>query len=249
MVRRRPHRSPSCAPSARSSGCRRCDRRTRASTGASRCRRSPRSSTCARGCPAELGRAIGVYPETKNPGYFADRGIPLEPALVDALRGAGLDRPGRAGVRPVLRRREPAGAALGAAGARWCTSSTTTRRTSSRPSTSPLIAGYADAVGVHKNLVIPRIAGGRPGRSRPARRRRARRGARRARLHVPRRERLPAHGPAPRPGRRRPRRRPRRVRRLPRSGRGRAVRRPPGHRRRRPRPRGRPGCQTMRRSS
>jgi glycerophosphoryl diester phosphodiesterase len=43
---------------------------------------------------AELGRAIGVYPETKSPGYFADRGLPLEPALVDALRGAGLDHPG-----------------------------------------------------------------------------------------------------------------------------------------------------------
>ena len=26
---------------------------------------------------AELGRAIGVYPETKNPGYFADHGVPL----------------------------------------------------------------------------------------------------------------------------------------------------------------------------
>jgi glycerophosphoryl diester phosphodiesterase len=37
---------------------------------------------------AELGRAIGVYPETKNPGYFAARGVPLEPALVATLGGA-----------------------------------------------------------------------------------------------------------------------------------------------------------------
>ena len=42
----------------------------------------------------ELGRTIGVYPETKNPGYFTDRGVPLEPALADALRDAGLDHPG-----------------------------------------------------------------------------------------------------------------------------------------------------------
>src|SRR4029079_3926928 len=42
---------------------------------------------------AELGRSIGVYPETKNPRYFADRGVALEPTLVDALRGAGLHPP------------------------------------------------------------------------------------------------------------------------------------------------------------
>lgn len=40
----------------------------------------------------ELGREIGVYPETKHPTYFAARGVPLEPALVDALNGAGLNR-------------------------------------------------------------------------------------------------------------------------------------------------------------
>ena len=62
--------------------------------GTSRCRPSPRSSTFGRGCPPSSAAPIGVYPETKNPGYFADRGVPLEPALVDALRGAGLDHPG-----------------------------------------------------------------------------------------------------------------------------------------------------------
>ncbi|MFR9804876.1 glycerophosphodiester phosphodiesterase [Pseudonocardia sp. RS010] len=41
---------------------------------------------------AELGREIGVYPETKNPTYFAGRGLPCEPALVAALRAHGLDR-------------------------------------------------------------------------------------------------------------------------------------------------------------
>ena len=40
----------------------------------------------------ELGREIGVYPETKNPGYFAGIGLPLEPPLVAALQEAELDR-------------------------------------------------------------------------------------------------------------------------------------------------------------
>nr|WP_228275302.1 glycerophosphodiester phosphodiesterase [Sphingosinithalassobacter tenebrarum] len=40
---------------------------------------------------AELGRVIGVYPETKHPGYFASIGLPLEPALLAALREAGWD--------------------------------------------------------------------------------------------------------------------------------------------------------------
>jgi glycerophosphoryl diester phosphodiesterase len=41
----------------------------------------------------ELGRAIGVYPETKHPSYHAGLGLPLEPELVRQLRAAGLDRP------------------------------------------------------------------------------------------------------------------------------------------------------------
>ncbi len=84
----------------------------------------------------ELGRTIGVYPETKNPGYFTDRGVPLEPALADALRDAGLDHPGApvfvqsfdAASLHVLRTELPVG---------LCTSSTATHRTSWRPSTSP----------------------------------------------------------------------------------------------------------------
>ncbi|WP_214367427.1 glycerophosphodiester phosphodiesterase [Pseudonocardia sp. H11422] len=41
----------------------------------------------------ELGREIGVYPETKNPSYFASIGHPLEPALVEEIERAGLNRP------------------------------------------------------------------------------------------------------------------------------------------------------------
>lgn len=44
----------------------------------------------------ELGRTIGVYPETKNPSYHASIGLALEPPLVRQLRAAGLDRPNAA---------------------------------------------------------------------------------------------------------------------------------------------------------
>jgi glycerophosphoryl diester phosphodiesterase len=40
----------------------------------------------------ELGREIGVYPETKHPTYFRSIGLDLEPPLVRALRENGLDR-------------------------------------------------------------------------------------------------------------------------------------------------------------
>jgi glycerophosphoryl diester phosphodiesterase len=107
---------------------------------------------------ARLGRSIGVYPETKNPGYFAARGLPLEPALVDALRGAELDHPGA----PVFVQSFDA-------------DSLRSVRSTLRvplvqlvadvpelvtPTGLETIADYADAVGVAKNLVIPRTAAG-----------------------------------------------------------------------------------------
>jgi glycerophosphoryl diester phosphodiesterase len=42
----------------------------------------------------ELGRPIGVYPETKHPSYFRSLGLPLEPALAAALAAHGLDHRG-----------------------------------------------------------------------------------------------------------------------------------------------------------
>lgn len=42
---------------------------------------------------AELGREVGVYPETKHPTYFRGLGLPLDEPLVAALEGAGLNRP------------------------------------------------------------------------------------------------------------------------------------------------------------
>lgn len=43
---------------------------------------------------AELGRPIGVAPETKHPSHFARLGLALEPALVAALDRNGLNRAG-----------------------------------------------------------------------------------------------------------------------------------------------------------
>jgi glycerophosphoryl diester phosphodiesterase len=40
----------------------------------------------------ELGREIGIYPETKHPTYFRKLGLALEPKLVDALNRNGLNR-------------------------------------------------------------------------------------------------------------------------------------------------------------
>ena len=40
---------------------------------------------------AELGRTLGVYPETKHPTYHRAIGLPLEEALLSTLRKAGLN--------------------------------------------------------------------------------------------------------------------------------------------------------------
>ena len=108
---------------------------------------------------AQLGRTIGVYPETKKPGYFGGRGVPLEPALVDALRGAGLDAPDA----PVfvqsfdpasLRQLRPA---LRVPLVRLIDDDTPQL---AAPESLAAVAEHADAVGVHKDLVVPRTAAG-----------------------------------------------------------------------------------------
>jgi glycerophosphoryl diester phosphodiesterase len=42
---------------------------------------------------AELGREIGICPETKRPAYFRALGLPLEARLLDILDSGGLNRP------------------------------------------------------------------------------------------------------------------------------------------------------------
>jgi glycerophosphoryl diester phosphodiesterase len=43
----------------------------------------------ARAATARTGRTIGIYPETKHPSYFRERGLPLEPVLLKTLAAVG----------------------------------------------------------------------------------------------------------------------------------------------------------------
>jgi glycerophosphoryl diester phosphodiesterase len=106
-----------------------------------------------------LGRTIGVYPETKNPGYFAARGVPLEPALVDALQAGGLDSP----TAPVfVQSFAPDSLRLLRTALRVPLVRLVDEDTPELVTRGNLaaIAEYADAVGVHKSLVIPRTPAG-----------------------------------------------------------------------------------------
>jgi glycerophosphoryl diester phosphodiesterase len=108
----------------------------------------------------ELGRPVGVYPETKHPTYFRGIGLPLEEKLLASLKAHGLDsrdapvfiqsfEPGnlkalrpKTQVRLIYLVSDPslvAGAALQA------------------------IAAFADGIGAEKRLVIPVDREGVPG--------------------------------------------------------------------------------------
>ncbi|GAB3485650.1 glycerophosphodiester phosphodiesterase family protein [Nocardiopsis coralliicola] len=47
----------------------------------------------ARELTAELGRPVGIYPETKHPAYHSSQGLALEPLLIKELNAAGLAGP------------------------------------------------------------------------------------------------------------------------------------------------------------
>ena len=102
---------------------------------------------------ADLGRVVGVYLELKHPARFAELGLPLGPPLLASLDAAGLNTPDA----PVIVEsfesleelrhdlRVPIGQLI-------------------EPGAEvPVvdIAEYAQAVGAHKDLVIPRDAEGR----------------------------------------------------------------------------------------
>jgi glycerophosphoryl diester phosphodiesterase len=110
----------------------------------------------------ELGRRIGIYPETKHPSYFRSIGLPLETPLVETLRDNDLDR-GRARVfvqsfeqgnlreldrvlRVPLVQLLPASGPQGAA--------------TPQPTLGE-IDDYADGVGPPKTYLVPRDAEGR----------------------------------------------------------------------------------------
>jgi glycerophosphoryl diester phosphodiesterase len=122
---------------------------------------------------AELGREIGVYLEAKHPTHFAAMGLPPEPAVAAALTRAGLDEHDApvfvqsfetASLR-MLREmvRVPLTQLLGASGAPADLVAAGDRRTYAdlvSPAGLAEIATYADGLGPHKDLVIPRDGAG-----------------------------------------------------------------------------------------
>ena len=98
----------------------------------------------------EVGRTIGVYPETKHPTYHQSIGLPLEDRLLNALRRAGWNRADA----PVFIQsfETPTSSTSGPApGSSWSsswmptTSIWTDRWTSRRPSTGPTTGRRPDA--------------------------------------------------------------------------------------------------------
>jgi glycerophosphoryl diester phosphodiesterase len=126
----------------------------------------------------ELGREIGVYPETKHPSYFDGIGLSLEEPLLAALGEAELDRT----KSPVfiqsfetanLRELDAAGVRVSLVQLLWkdgspydFTASGDSRTYADLATAEGLrwIAEYADGVGPEKSMVIPTESDGTLGR-------------------------------------------------------------------------------------
>ncbi len=109
----------------------------------------------------ELGREVGIYPETKHPTYLRELGLPLEEPLVDALRRSGLDRDGA----PVFVQSFEAGSLKLLAGELQVplVQLLGVRRTPAdlaTPAGLRGIAAYARGLGPSKDLIVPRDAAG-----------------------------------------------------------------------------------------
>jgi glycerophosphoryl diester phosphodiesterase len=123
---------------------------------------------------AARGRTIGIYPETKHPGWFQSIGLGLEEPLVAALERVGWterDAPvfiqsfetenlrmlrGMTRV-PLVQLLESSGGPRDLA----LRGDPRTYADLATPAGLAEIATYADAIGPHKDLVIPRGEGGR----------------------------------------------------------------------------------------
>ena len=101
--------------------------------------------------------SVGIYPETKHPTYHRSIGLPLEPALVDALRRNGLDHPG---AKVFVQSFEPGNLRLLRAELGVPLVQLLGPRGDGGPEGLRAIAGYADAVGPAKAHIVPRDAAG-----------------------------------------------------------------------------------------
>ncbi|MGW6201366.1 glycerophosphodiester phosphodiesterase [Kribbella sp. NPDC055110] len=124
----------------------------------------------------ELGRPIGIYPETKHPTYFRQQGLALEPELVRTLNRNDLNRPGAkvfvqsfevANLKALHQElRVPLVQLTSSAGAPYDFVVSGDKRTyADIVSAQGLreVATYADGVGPSKDQVIPLDAAGKLG--------------------------------------------------------------------------------------
>ena len=100
---------------------------------------------------ARLG--VGIYPETKHPTYHGSIGLPLEPALVDALRRNGLDH---AGAQVFVQSFEVENLQMLRAELSVPLVQLLGPRGAATPEALRAIAEYADAVGPNKVHIVPR---------------------------------------------------------------------------------------------
>ena len=113
----------------------------------------------------ELGRTIGIYPETKHPTYFRQIGLPLEEPLVRTLTRSGLNRKNApvyvqsfetGNLRALdAELKVPLVQLLGGRNARPVGDSRTYAQMAT-PAGLEDIAEYADGVGPSKDYVVPR---------------------------------------------------------------------------------------------
>lgn len=121
-------------------------------------------------------RRIGVYPETKHPTYHQGIGLPLEMALIEALRRHGMEEPELAyiqsfevgNLRQLARLTRLPLVQLIDCGGGPCDFAVSgdprTYADLTTPSGLAGIAGYAAVIGANKDLILPREADGAIGR-------------------------------------------------------------------------------------
>lgn len=121
---------------------------------------------------SETGRTIGLYPETKHPSYFRSIGLPIEEPLVKALAAAGYEDADDAvfiqsfEVENLKRLRGMTRlplVQLMAASAGPPDLPGMTYAAMGTPQGLSAVAGYANAIGAEKAMVIPRDAAGNLG--------------------------------------------------------------------------------------
>jgi glycerophosphoryl diester phosphodiesterase len=125
----------------------------------------------------ELGRVIGVYPETKHPTYFRALGLPIEEPLAATLRRHGLDRADAPcfvqsfeatnlrTLHTTLRLRTPTVFLTSAAGSPF--GDPTSYAAYLTPAGLGELSRYVRGIGPDKNQVIPRLADGSLGTPSP----------------------------------------------------------------------------------